>query len=436
MAVRVRFAPNSMGQVRIGNIRTAIYNWLFARHEGGEFLLRIADADQDKTAPDAAQAIFDALKWLNIDYDSEPVYQSTRTQAYLAAAEELMERGWAYKSDKGSTGQGESIIFAMPKDEISFFDEVRGELRKEAKDLTDFVIVRSNGAPVSHLANAVDNIEMGITHIIRGEDHIEETYRDVALFMAFGADVPVYAHLPLMVNHQGKPYSTRDGAAFISEFKEKGYLPEALFNYLALLGWASGDGRELLTREEMIASFDLTCITAAPVKMDMTKFEWMNGEYLHKLPRKDFAAGIKTALQKSGMWSNDISDEYLDKVAGLMQERTKTYAEITYFSGFFFKEDFHYDEMAVRNRLKKEGVGDLLKALKEKFSALDDFTAAKAQEALHAAAVSREAQDSQLVYPLRVAVSGLLMGPDLMKMLEVLGKERVISRIDRTLQIV
>jgi len=435
MAVRVRFAPISTGQVRIGNIRTAIFNWLFARHEGGEFLLRIDDTDKEKSAPESAQAIFDALKWLQIDYDSEPAYQSSRNKAYVAAAEELIKHGWAYKSE-GTAGQGESIIFAMPKDDMSFFDEVRGELRKEAKDMADFVIVRANGTPVFHLANVVDDIEMGITHIIRGEDHLEETYRDVALFLAFGAEVPFYAHLPVMVNHQGKSYSSRDGAAFVGEFKEKGYLPEALFNYLALLGWSPGNDLSLLTREEMIQSFDLTNIKAAPVRMDMTKFEWMNGEYLHKLARKDFAAGIKAALQKSGMWSNDISDEYLDKVAGLMQERTKTYAEITYLSGFFFKEDFHYDEMAVRNRLKKEGVGDLLKALKEKFAALDDFTAAKAQEALHAVAVSREVQDAQLVHPLRVAVSGLLMGPDLMKMLEVLGKERVISRIDRTLQIV
>ena len=436
MSVKVRFAPSPDGPVHIGSIHTAIFNWLFARHEGGKFLLRIEDADRKQVTSEYAKAAFEALEWLKMDYDGEPISQSAHTQAYLAAADQLVNNGYAYRSEKSARGQGKSIVFCMSKDGASVCDAIRGELRKESKDMTDFVIVHSSGAPAPLLADVVDDIEMNISHVIRGDEYIGDTYRHAAICKALGAELPIYAHLPLMVNHQGKPYSKRDGAASVDEFKDKGYLPEALFNFLALLGWSPDDDRELLTRNELIELFDIGRVKSAPTRMDMAKFEWMNGEYLRKLPGEDFAAGFRNSLQRSGLWNDSVSDEYLSKVAALMQDRTKTFAEAPYFAGFFFTEEFHYDDMAVKNRIKKEGVKELLAALREQFAALDSLTAAKAEDVLRRVAAARQLSASQLVHPLRVAVSGLLMGPDLFQMLEVLGKERVLTRIDRTLQLV
>jgi glutamyl-tRNA synthetase len=433
MSVRVRFSPSPTGQITINSIHTAIFNWLYARHMGGKFLIRIEDSDQEQATQESVKAALEALEWLKMESDEEPMYQSARTKVHLVSASQLIETGMAYRSTAGQGG--ESIILCMPAEDVIVHDEIRGELRKEAKDMTDFVIVRSNGAPVNHLAEAVDDIKMGITHVIRGEERIDDTYRQVAIFRALGAEPPIYAHLPTIVNHQGKPYSKRDGAATVGEFMDKGYLPDALFNFLALLGWSPADERELLSRDELVQLFDITHVKPAPARMDMAKFEWMNGEYMRTAPREEFAAGFKAALQRSGLWDETVSDEYLARVAALMQDRTKTYAEVPYFAGFFFTEEFHYDDMAVKNRLKKEGVAELLTEMMNQFTALDDFTAAKAEEATRRIASAHGMPLSQISYPLRVAVSGLLMGPGLFEMLEVLGKERVISRLNRTLQI-
>ncbi len=436
MSVRVRFAQSSGVPVHIGCIHTAIFNWLFARHEGGKFLLRIEDIESEQTTAESMRSIFEALEWLKMDYDDEPIRRSNRTNTYLDAANHLVENGHAYRGEKGSSVQGKSTVFCMPKDGEIVCDAIRGELHKESRDLNDFVIVHANGTPATHFADAVDDIDMDISHVIRGDENIGDTYRHLAICKALGAELPVYAHLPMMVNHQGRPYSKRDGIASVDEFKDKGYLPDAMFNFLALLGWSPGDDRELMTREEMIQLFDIAQIKSTPVRMDITRFEWMNGEYLRTLPRTEFAAGFRNALQRSGLWNENVSDEYLGKVAALMQDRTKTYTESPYFAGFFFTEEFHYDDMAVRNRIMKEGVKELLAAIREQFAALDGLSAAKAEDSLRRVAGAQKVAASQLVHPLRVAVSGLLMGPDLFQMLEVLGKERVLARIDRTLQLV
>jgi glutamyl-tRNA synthetase len=255
--VRTRFAPSPTGNVHIGNMRAAIYNWLFARHHGGEFLLRVEDTDRERSTPEAIQTLLDAMDWLKLDVDGEPLYQSTRMDAHLEAAELLLSKGLAYKEDKGGLGQGECVIFKMPGTDTSFEDGIKGTLSKAAENMQDFVIVRSNGTPVFHLANVLDDIEQGITHVIRGDDHIENTYRHIALYKALGASVPKFAHLPMIINAQGKPYSKRDGDAFVGDFKEKGFLSETLFNYLALLGWSPNDEGEVMTRDEMIAAFEL-----------------------------------------------------------------------------------------------------------------------------------------------------------------------------------
>lgn len=434
MKIRTRFAPSPTGSVHIGNMRVAIYNWLYARHTGGAFLLRIEDTDRERSTPQAVQTVLDAMQWLGLNYDEEPVYQSKRLDAHREAGEMLVSKGFAYKEDKGGTGKGEAIVFRMPGRDMVFHDLVKGDLRKPAESLKDFVIVRSDGNPVFHLANVLDDIAMGVTHVIRGDDHIENTYRHVALYEALGAPAPAFAHLPMIVNAQGKPYSKRDGDAFVGDFRDKGFLPEALFNYLALLGWSPGDDREVVSREEMVKLFDIVRVKSAPAQMDPRKLEWMNGEYMQKLPMADFAERCRTELRQRGIWREDIPEDYFIKVLTLMRERIKLNSDVAELAGFFFTEDYPYDEKAVRQRLHKDGALEGLKSIRDIYESLSPFTAATMEEALRQLAEKHSVNAGHYIHPLRVAVSGLSMGPSLFEMLETLGQKRVIERIDRTLQ--
>ncbi len=431
MSLRTRFAPSPTGSVHIGNIRAAIYNWLFTRHEGGQFLLRIEDTDRERSTPEAVQAVLDAMSWLGLTYDGEPLYQSTRRDAHLAAAEQLLAAGRAYKQDKGGTGKGEAVLFKMPGRDMSFHDEIKGDLTKAAANLPDFVIVRSDGNPVFHLANVVDDIHMGITHVIRGDDHIENTYRHVALFEALGAAVPRYAHLPMITNAQGKPYSKRDGAAFVGDFRDKGYLPDALVNYLALLGWSPGHDREVMSRQEMIGLFTLDRVQSKPAQFDFKKFEWMNAEYMKTLPAPDYEARFRKELENHGLWSDAVTQDYFRAVIGLMRERVKAWEEVALQAGYFFTENYPFDQEAVKKRLKKDGVPALLAALRARFAALPFFDAVSTEAALREEATAHGLNAADLIHPLRVTVSGLPGGPSLFHMLEVLGRDRVLARLER-----
>lgn len=430
MKVRTRFAPSPTGKVHIGNIRVAIYNWLFARHNGGEFVLRVEDTDIERSTPEAIQAMLDAMDWLGFDIDGEHLYQTSRQQAHLDAAEMLLEKGLAYKEDKGGTGQGECVIFRMPGTDVTFVDGIKGKMTKKAENMQDFVIVRSNGTPVFHLANVLDDVEQGITHVIRGDDHVENTFRHIALYEALGADVPNFAHLPMIVNQQGKPYSKRDGDAFVGDFREKGYTADALFNYLALLGWSPGDDREVMSREEMIEAFTLDRCQSSPAQFDMRKLSWMNGEYLQQLSAGEFEALALAELDKAGV--EDDAD-YTKSVIGLIRDRVKNVTEIAPMTTYFFSEDYEYDAKGVRKKLQKDGVADTLTKLKELFQSLDVFDEASTDKALHDFVEESGLGFGAVMAPARLAVSGAQSGPDLFPMLAVLGRERVLKRIDRTI---
>jgi glutamyl-tRNA synthetase len=436
MSVRVRFAPSPTGNVHIGNIRTALFNWLYARHEGGKFLVRVEDTDQERSTPEAVKTVFDALEWLGLDHDEEPLYQSTRREVHLTAAAALVERGQAYLEDKGETGRGDCVIFKMPDEAVTIHDELKGELTKQPEDLKDFVIVRSDGSPVFHLGNVVDDIEMGITHVIRGDDHLENTFRHVALYRALEAELPTFVHLPMIVNEQGKPYSKRDGAAFVGEFRDRGFLPEALVNYLALLGWAPGDDREVMTRDEMISAFTLDRIHSSAAQMGMSKLEWMNGEYMRHLPVTVFKAGFVQALETGGIDLSSAEPAYMDPVVAMMQIRTNLYTDAPSDSGFFFTDDYAYDEKALRKRVLKPNVPAQLAELKARFEALASFDEGAIEDAVRQYAEEQDLSAGKLVHPLRVAVSGIAKGPGLFEMLAVLGKARVAQRIDRTLSLI
>ena len=426
--IRVRFAPSPTGKVHIGNIRAAIFNWLFARHEGGKFLLRVEDTDLERSTPEAIQALLDCMEWLKLDYDEPVVYQTHNVEKHLAAAQKLLDEGRAYKEDKG--GKGECVVFRMPKQgRLEYTDLVKGRMRKKAEDTQDFVIVRSDGSPVFHLANVVDDIEQRITHVIRGDDHVENTFKHIELFKALGHEPPQYAHLPMIVNNEGKPYSKRDGAAFVGEFREQGFLPDALFNFLLLLGWAPGDDREIMTREEMIQAFTLDRCRSSASRFDMKKLTWMNGEYLRALPPPVFLATFRSRIASAGLDISGTSPEALEEIAALVQQRTRFFSEIPANCIYFFTDDYPFDQKAAAKRLASPEAGALLREVAEAFAALTEFNAETTESTLRAMGEARGSGLGPLVHPVRVAVSGLGEGPGLFEMLALLGRDRVLARL-------
>jgi len=430
MSVRVRFAPSPTGNVHIGNIRAAIFNWLFARHNNGSFLLRVEDTDLERSTAEAVQTLMDSMEWLGLDFDEEAVYQSKNRGRHLAVADDLLKRGLAYRENKG--GGGECVIFRMPKEgRLSFEDLVKGRMQKKAADTQDFVIVRSNGSPVFHLANVVDDIDMQVTHVIRGDDHVENTFKHIELFKALDAPLPHFGHLPMIVNNQGKPYSKRDGAAFVGEFREQGYLPETLFNFLLLLGWAPGDDREVLTREEMIKLFTLEHCKSSAARFDIKKLIWMNGEYIRQKPRDIYAQSFKERIEAGGL---SVSGVDLDGIMEQMQVRTKFYSDIPGNCAYFFSDDYPFNAKAVKKRLMKDGVPDLLDVIAAAYEELEEFSLETTHDLLVKMGELREMGIGALVHPVRVAVSGLAEGPGLFEMLVLLGQKRVCKRLRLTAQ--
>lgn len=427
MSVRVRFAPSPTGHVHIGNIRAAIFNWLFARHEGGRFLLRIEDTDRERSTPEALDAVIAAMQWLGLDPDEPPLFQSTRTDAHLAAAEQLLSKGLAFKEDKGETGKGDCIIFRMPGTDSEFDDLVKGRLSKKAENMKDFVIVRSDGSPVFHLANVVDDIFMGITHIIRGDDHVENTFRHIALYRALGADVPRYAHLPMIVNAQGKPYSKRDGDAYVGDFRQKGYYAEALFNYLSLLGWSPGDDREQMTRKEMIEAFTLERVRSSASQMDLKKLTFLNGRYLAELGPTDFERAA-SEFAGSPDWLQGAHAGRFSEACRLLQSRTKTLADVREW-GYFFDVMPAYDEKSVDKLLRKEGVGAMLSALAQKLAGTE-FDHDSIESVLRAVETEAGIKEGKLNQPVRVAITGITTGAGICETMTLLGRDTVISRLN------
>ena len=477
--IRVRFAPSPTGKVHIGNIRAAIYNWLFARHTGGKFLLRVEDTDLERSTPEAIAVLFDCMKWLGLDWDEEVFYQTKNVKRHLEVVDQLLASGHAYKVEKTSRDGKTGVVtmFRMPKEGVIEFDDiVKGHMAKKAEDIQDFAIVRSDGSPIFHIANVVDDIDQRVTHIIRGDDHVENTFKHICIFRALGAEVPKYGHLSMIVNQQGKPYSKRDGAAFVGEYREQGYLPEALFNYLLLLGWNPGDDREVLTRQEMIDLFELEKVHVTAAMFDPKKLAWMNGEYIKKIPANEFRDMMVRSAASEGSSSGSLGEyavsprsdlrsaaehsadktaasegsssgalgEYAvslrsdlrsaaeqkawwDYLAAQIQVRTKFLKDIPAAIKCFVSDDFPFDEKAVEKRLKKPGVKELLLDLVERFSKVEDWTA-PALEAL----VKELSQGNGMgpwVHPIRVAVSGRGEGIGLFEMLQLLGKEKTLARL-------
>ena len=523
---RVRFAPSPTGHVHIGNIRTAMFNWLAARNKGGKFLVRVEDTDLERSTQDAIDKLFECMEWLGLDYDGELFFQSKHADKHIAAAEKLLAEGKAYKPSPknpddnalpvlfripwdtdnnpavtitenieliihpeepvtiaaeginyaqvskkgkpipcaGSLGgfhklkifntYGEPVFdiereinsilnegkkftftdcakFAFQRREVSFQDIIKGELSKPLDTMKDFVIVRGNGSPIFHLANVCDDAAQKITTIIRGDDHVENSYRHVFLFQALGYTIPKYAHLPMIVNDAGKPYSKRDGDAFVGDFRTKGFLPEALFNYLTLLGWSPGDDREKMSQSELAEAFSLERVVSSPARFDFAKLANINGQYIADLSPAEFMEKIADFAKETNRvevlkWIEKNSADFA-KAAELMQIRTKVLSDVDSW-GMFFADNVEYDRKTFRKAVKPELI-PILSDLKNKLAELAVFAEQEIEQTVRNFEKSTGMDEGKLNRPLRVAVTGSNSGADLMKTLEIIGKEKILTRL-------
>jgi glutamyl-tRNA synthetase len=440
MNVRVRFAPSPTGFLHIGGARTALFNWLYARHTGGKFILRIEDTDASRNTEEAVRVIYDSLRWLGIDWDEGPLVggefgpyrQSQRREIYRRRIQELKDKGFAYDHEG-------AVKFRMKREPITVHDLVCGEVTRGLSESEmidpDFVIVRGDGNPVFHLVNVIDDLEMKITHVIRGEDHLSNTPKHLALFEAFGAPPPAYAHIPLILNANGTKMSKRDEGASLTTYIEQGYLPQAVVNYLCLLGWSPKHNQEILPLDEIIARFDLPQIKRHNAKFGLEKLFWMQGQYMLRLPSEQYFALGKSWLQKSAVIGPDVDDQYLRAVLELVREKIKLLSELPAWTSFFFTEDFPYEAEAVAKTLKQPGAADHLQRLRAKFATVEPFDHDSLEAALKTLAAELGVKTGALIHPCRVAVSGRTVGASLFHMLAVLGRSRVLARLDRALKI-
>ena len=444
MKVRVRFAPSPTGFLHIGGARTALFNWLYARHTGGTFILRIEDTDVARNTQEAVAVILNGLRWLGLHWDEGPLtsdatgpgkgdrgpyFQSQRRENYQRRVEALLTHGLAYEH------QG-AVKFKMTREPILIPDLVVGDVLRKLTDREeedpDFVILRSDGQPVFHLTNVVDDLEMSVTHVIRGEDHLSNTAKHIALFRAFGVEPPQYAHLPLILNPDGSKMSKRDRGASLATYLEEGFLPEAVNNYLCLLGWSPKDNTEKLSLAEVVERFDLPQILRHNAKFDFEKLVWLQGEYGRELPNERFYELAVHVLAKAGIDTNKFDVNYVKAALDTCKGKIKTFSELPGYGGFYFRDEITCEPEAAKKSFVPENKPRLEK-LRDAFDKLPAFDAASLEAALKAVAAELGVKAGVLVHPVRLACTGKPSGPSLYHLLEVIGKEKVMARIERAL---
>lgn len=480
---RVRFAPSPTGALHVGGARTALYNWLYARHTGGTFILRIEDTDEARSTEESLNVILESLKWMGLDWDEGPAlekpgpyapyFQMQRLELYACYLNELLAKGLAYRcyctpeevekmreramlnkrppkydgtcrdltpdqrAAREKEGRKGVLRFKTPVEgSIDFTDIVRGGVHFDNALLDDFVIAKASGVPTYNCAVVLDDHLMEITHVIRGDDHISNTPRQLLLFQAFGWTPPQFAHISMILGSDGSRLSKRHGATSLTEYRDMGYLPGAVRNYLALLGWSTEDSQQLFERDELIQKFTLERAKPSPAIFDPAKLLWMNGEYIRKASVKELVQWSIPFMKKSGLITRDPSPEELARlevVVALEHEKIKVLADIPHLVDFLLKEEVVYEPEAVEKVLKKPGASEVLSDLMGRFSTLEPFTAQATEKTCRDYAAEKGLKTSPVFHPARVAVSGRTQGPSLFHMLEVLGKKKVLERMKKAL---
>ena len=440
--VRVRYAPSPTGEPHVGNIRTALFTWLFARRHGGKFVLRIEDTDQSRKVAGSVEAILEALRWLGLDWDEGPdvggkygpYLQSERLDQYHAAAEQLLSSGRAYRFEDE---RGSAVKFAMPKDGSTVVsDAVRHRVEFDNSLIDDFVILKSDGFPTYHLASVVDDHLMQISHVIRAEEWLPSAPRHVRLYEAFGWKMPQFAHVPDILAEDRSKLSKRHGAVSIAQYRRMGYLPHAMINFLALLGWSYDDKTDLLTRKDLIHSFSLERVSKSGAIFNQAKLDWMNGHYIRETTDADLADALLEywTVSPPNTMPPHPDRQTLIRIAPLIRERMKTLAEASERIGFFFDDAFQYEPSELIQR-KMDAAGALraLEAAKDALQPIEPFETARIEQALRSLADDLNLKTGQLLGTLRVATSGQRVSPPLFESMEILGRERVLRDIERAI---
>jgi glutamyl-tRNA synthetase len=412
--VRVRFAPSPTGLLHIGGVRTALFNWLFARREGGEFLLRIENTDTSREVEESVEQIQRSLEWLGLDWDGDVAFQLDSVPRHADAARQLLAEGQAYEDDG-------AIRFRMPDEgTTSWEDAIKGRIEYPNEKLEDLVLLRSDGRPTYNLAAALDDADSGITHVIRGEDHVPNTPKQIRVLQALGRDVPVYAHVPNVFGTDGRKLSKRHGAVSVEEFRADGYLAPALMNYLALLGWSYDDRTTVMSRDELVERFTLDRVGSSPATFDYAKLDWLNGVYLRDLSPDDYADALVTYLREQGFAGDE---ETIRASAPLVQEKISRLGEYPAFAGFFFVR------MEPPAALL-DGAGRVLAEARSTLAEVEPFAAGPIEEALRGLAERLGLKPRDAFGPIRAAVTGSRISPGLFESLELLGREESLARLD------
>lgn len=472
MSVRVRFAPSPTGNLHVGGARTALFNWLVARQTGGQFILRIDDTDQERSSKEFLESILSALKWLGLEWDEGPYFQSQRVELYRRDAERLLAEDKAYLcyclpeelalQREAALKEGRPAVYdgrcrhltlqdrerlaaegrqpvvrlkVSQTGETVVRDLIRGEVVFSNEVLDDFIIVKSNGMPTYNFACVVDDALMGITHVIRAEEHLSNTPRQLALYRALGYAEPYFAHVPMILAPDRSKLSKRHGATSVEEYRDQGYLPQALLNYLALLGWSPGTEEEIIPLEELVKRFSLERVSLNPAIYDQGKLTWVNGHYLWTLDLDQVVNMAMPFFQQRGFVSQDPTAEeidYLQQVVGLVRDRVKTLVEVVEAAAYFFTDDWEYEEKGVQKYFSSQ-TAELLAQAREKLAAVEPFTAEAAESAYRRLAGELGIKTSALFHPTRLALTGRTMGPSLFGIMAVLGKDKCLERLSRAI---
>jgi glutamyl-tRNA synthetase len=461
MSVVTRFAPSPTGMLHIGGVRTALFSWLYARHHGGKFILRVEDTDRERSTDEAVRVILDGMRWLDLTADEGPYYQTKRYSRYREVIEQMLRQGTAYhcycskeeldqmreqqiaRKEKPRydgrcrdrreprTGVKPVVRFKNPLDgQVVVEDQVHGSVTFNNVELDDLIIERSDGNPTYNFCVVVDDMDMGVTHVIRGDDHLNNTPRQLNMLRALSAVAPVYAHVPMILGADGAKLSKRHGAVSVLQYQEEGYLPDALLNYLVRLGWSHGD-QEVFSREEMIAAFDIKDVNKAASAFDPSKLLWLNQQHMMRAPAAMLAVGLRSQLAVLGIQTQD--QKLLEGVANAQRERAKTLKEMAHNSVFFFRDFETYDDKAARKNLTAE-TAPALRSLNEAFKDVTAWNASSIHASIETVASGIGVGLGKIAQPLRVAIAGGPVSPPIDVTVELLGREKTAARIEAALR--
>jgi glutamyl-tRNA synthetase len=482
MPPRVRFAPSPTGYLHIGGARTALFNWLFARRHGGVFVLRIEDTDTERSSAEMVDGILDGMRWLGLDWDEgpkiggphAPYLQSERLDRYRALAARLLRdghayycyctpeelnakreaaekagRGWKYDrtccglsaadvAEREKAGTARAIRFKVPAGITRFDDLVHGPIEFDGANIEDFVILRSDGHPTYQLSVVSDDIDMAMTHIVRGDDHISNTPKQILLYRAAGAPVPTFAHVPLILGADKKRLSKRHGATSVMEYAKQGYLPEAMVNFLALLGWSPGGDREFFTRAELVEAFTLEGISGGNAVLSPEKLDWFNQQHIARLAPDDLARRVRPSFEAAGLWRDEYQSDrhaWFFAVLELFKPRVKRLDDFAQQGRFLFVDTVEFDDSAIEKHLRMPEVLDGVVMLADVFRELPEFDVVSTEAALRNTAEVRGVKAASLIHAVRVAVTGKSISPGLFEVLALLGRDRVVARLARAAQV-